>query len=306
MRHGTRGAAVKLILKVVALGGALGLAMFWWLTTPERVDMALFDGVQGDGVHGEQVFWAAGCASCHAAPKAEGDARLILSGGKGFPSDFGTFYAPNISSDAVRGIGGWSLEEFASAIMKGTGPEGQHYYPALPYATYVRATPADIADLYAFMQTLPASSAQNRPHDVAFPFSIRRLLGGWKFLFLRTDWVVAGDLSAEETRGRYLVEALGHCGECHTPRNAIGGLQTGRWLAGAPIPGSVRGRTPNITPAKLDWSKADIAEYLRSGFTPDFDTAGGEMASVVENFAHLTDADRLAVAAYLKRVPPVE
>jgi mono/diheme cytochrome c family protein len=113
------------------------------------------------------------------------------------------------------------------------------------------------------------------------------------------------NLSQEEEQGRYLVEVLGHCAECHTPRNRLGGLQRARWLAGAPNP-SGKGNIPNITPAALDWSVGDIAEYLSSGFTPEFDTAGGSMAEVIENTARLTDADRLAIAAYLKRVPAVQ
>jgi mono/diheme cytochrome c family protein len=115
--------------------------------------------------------------------------------------------------------------------------------------------------------------------------------------------VVAGEaLSPELMRGRYLVESLGHCGECHTPRNALGGLRLDAWLTGAPNP-SGQGRIPNITPAELTWSASDIANYLRDGFTPEFDSAGGEMAEVIQNMAHLPDADRAAIAAYLRALP---
>ncbi len=113
--------------------------------------------------------------------------------------------------------------------------------------------PQDVADLKAFMDALPASATPSQPHEIGFPFNIRRALGLWKLLFLSQDWVITGDLSAEETRGRHLVEALAHCGECHTPRNALGGLQRARWLAGAALPDG-KGKTPNITPARLDWS----------------------------------------------------
>ncbi|THD83195.1 c-type cytochrome [Aliigemmobacter aestuarii] len=281
-----------------------GFAAFWLLTQPSPLPPSVVAGLSGDATRGEAVFHAAGCASCHMAPAAEGEAKLVLAGGQRFASPFGTFIAPNISPDPTHGIGGWSLEEFANAVMAGVSPEGAHYFPAFPYAAYGKAEPQDIADLKAFMDGLPPSASPSQPHEVPFPFNIRRSLGGWKMLFGTGDWVVTGDLTEAETRGRYLAEALGHCGECHTPRNALGGLDRSRWLAGAPNPDG-RGRTPNITPAALNWSEADIVAYLTSGFTPEYDSVGGHMAHVVDNFARLPEADRQAVAAYLKRVPPV-
>jgi len=280
--------------------------MCWRVHQHKTVSAEDSGGVEPDLARGEAVFWAGGCASCHVAPKAEADAQLVLAGGQGFASDFGTFYAPNISSDPVHGIGDWTTEELVSALRHGTSPEGKHYYPAFPYTAYAKAELADLVSLAAYMRTLPASQTTSQPHDVGFPFSWRRLLGGWKLLFLDTGWVLEGELTARVEHGRYLSEALAHCGECHTPRNALGGLQAARWLAGAPVPGSARGRFPNITPHRLSWSEADIAAYLKSGFTPDFDTAGGHMTEVVENFARLTDEDRAAVAAYLKAVPAVD
>lgn len=292
-------------LRLVLILGVIGFGVFWLLTEPNRLDPADIAGLEPDLARGEAVFWAGGCASCHAAPNAGEEARLVLSGGQGFASDFGTFYAPNISSDPTQGIGAWSTADLITALRHGTSPEGKHYYPAFPYSAYAKAELSDLVSLAGFLKTLPASNVANRAHDVGFPFSWRRLLGGWKLLFLDDDWVVDGDLSPEAVRGRYLSEALAHCGECHTPRNVLGGLQTDKWLAGAPVPGSTRGRFPNITPHRLTWSEADIASYLKSGFTPDFDTAGGHMAEVVENFARLSNADRAAVAAYLKAVPAV-
>ena len=175
--------------------------------------------------------------------------------------------------------------------------------PALLSVTsYARMEPGDIVSLHAFMATLPASATPSQPHEVGFPFNIRRSVGGWKLLFANSDWVVDKALSPEEQRGRYLVEALGHCGECHTPRNVLGATQRGDWLAGAPDP-SGKGKIPDITPGKLDWSLNDIAYYLESGLTPDFDSVGGSMAEVVTNMSQLTKEDRLAIAAYLKVVP---
>ncbi|MCG6901908.1 MAG: cytochrome c [Rhodobacter sp.] len=296
---------MKALFRWAAALALVGTAVFWWVTRPVMLDAGALAGLTPDLAAGEQVFYAGGCAACHAAPDASGDARLTLSGGQAFPSPFGTFRAPNISSDPDHGIGGWSALDLANAMKNGVSPEGQHYFPAFPYTSYAKAQLSDIVSLHAFLATLPASTEPSKPHEVGFPFNIRRSLGGWKRLFLGDAWVVAGDLTAQETRGRYLAEALGHCGECHTPRNVLGGLQFSQWLGGAPDP-SGKGRVPNITPGKLLWSEADIAEYLKSGFTPEFDTAGGHMVAVVENTAHLTPEDRAAIAAYVKRVMPVQ
>ena len=293
------------VMKGGAAIAVVGAIVAWVVTRPDPLPDDAFAGLTPDVAHGEQVFWAAGCSSCHAAENAEGEAKLLLSGGMAFASPFGTFYAPNISSDPDHGIGNWSIQDLGNAMMRGVSPSGQHLYPVFPYVSYAKAEKQDIADLYAFLQTVPADATPSRPHDLPFPFNLRRAMGGWKVLFFDTNWVLTGDLTPEETRGRYLVEALGHCGECHTPRNALGAMDQTRWLAGGPTPDG-KGKFPNITPAALDWSKADIVEYLTSGFTPDYDSAGGHMALVVQNTAKLPEADRAAIAAYLKKVPPVE
>ncbi len=250
------------------------------------------------------VFASGGCVSCHAAPGAEGAEEQVLAGGLAFASDFGTFYAPNISPDPNAGIGAWSLPGFARAVTRGVSPEGQHYYPAFPYAAYQHMQDQDVVNLFAYMQTLPADPTPSKAHDVGFPFNIRRSLGGWKLLFMKDEFVLSGNHSTEVTRGRYLAEGLAHCGECHTPRNALGGLDRSQWLAGAPNP-SGKGRIPNITPGKLDWSESDLVAYFATGFTPDYDSAGGEMAEVVSNLAQLPQSDREAIAAYLKAVPAI-
>jgi mono/diheme cytochrome c family protein len=291
------------LLALLALA-AIGFGVFWFVTAPKPLPKDTFAGLTGDAGRGEAVFWAGGCASCHSAPKAEGDARLVLAGGRAFATQFGTFHAPNISPSSA-GIAGWSVAELGNAMMRGVSPGGAHYYPAFPFTSYVKAAPQDVADLHAYLLTLPAEETANLAHDVGFPFSIRRLLGGWKFLFFKDDWVLT-DLDGDQLeRGRYLVEALGHCGECHTPRNALGGLDRSRWLGGAASPDG-HGTIPNITPGKLDWSELDIASYLTTGFTPDFDSAGGEMAEVVQNMSKLPPEDIAAIVAYLKSVPAVE
>ncbi len=292
-------------LKFLLFSGILGGGVFWWITAPSPLPAGAMDGLTGDATHGEQVFWAGGCAACHAGADAKGPDKFVLGGGQRFPSPFGTFVAPNISPDPDNGIGKWTAYDLANALKRGVSPRGQHYFPVLPYPSYIRADLQDMADLHAFLMTLPPVATPSAAHEVGFPFSIRRLLGGWKFLFLREGWVIDGDLTDQQQRGRYLVEALGHCGECHTPRNALGGADRSRWLAGGPVPAG-KGSFPNITPGKLTWSEDEIAEYLTSGFTPDFDSAGGHMALVVENTAHLPPEDRAAIAAYLKIVPAAE
>lgn len=292
------------MLRGVLFVALLATAGGYWATGTRGMDPATVAGLMGDADAGARIFWASGCASCHAALGAEGDDRRVLAGGQRFPSDFGTFVAPNISTDPEHGIGGWTLPQFADAVLRGVSPDGAHYYPAFPYTSYGRMRLQDVADLKAFMDTLPADATPSQPHDIGFPFNIRRGLAVWKWLNLSDDWVVAEVPEGPATDGRYLSEALGHCGECHTPRTALGGLDTAQWLAGAPNP-TGEGRIPDITPAALDWSEADIAYYLKTGFTPEFDSVGGHMAAVVKNLAQLDDADRRAIAAYLKVVPAV-
>lgn len=293
--------AGRRILGAAALVAVAGIAG-WVLSAPRPLPQDALAGVTGDPARGAVVMAAAGCVTCHTAPDAAPADPPILAGGRSFVSGFGTFRAPNISSDPVAGIGAWSDHDIAQAMLRGVSPGGSHYYPAFPYVAYQNMTAQDAADLIAYLRTLPADATPSRPHEVGLPFSIRRAIGLWKRLFGAPGWTVTGPLSPEAERGRYLVEALAHCGECHTPRNALGGLDRSRWLAGAPNPAG-EGRIPDITPGRLQWTEEQIAEYLLSGFTPSFDIAGGEMAEVIRNTARLPQSDRLAIAAYLKALP---
>ncbi len=288
------------LVAVLVLAGAAAL----YVTAPKRVNSDDMAGLEPDLAAGAQVFLAGGCASCHSAPNATRQTRLQLTGGRAFPSDFGTFYAPNISPDPQVGIGRWSALDLANAMRHGTSPDRQHYYPAFPYGSYGRVSLQDIVSLHGYIMTMPVMPDENRKHDVRFPFSIRASLGGWKLLFKSTDWVLEDAATPELERGRYLVEALGHCTECHTPRNILGGLKISKWLAGAPNP-TGKGTVPNITAAKLKWSDADILYYFTTGFKPDFDTVGGLMAEVVENLAQMPENDLKAIIAYLRAVPAV-
>ncbi|QMU57531.1 MAG: c-type cytochrome [Boseongicola sp.] len=286
----------RILYGLIVIGLVVALAGLW-ITRPERVDAAVLASLDGDTERGEVVYWAAGCASCHTAP--DSDDKLALAGGQKFATDFGTFLAPNISPDPANGIGNWTVADFASAVTRGTSPDGKHYYPAFPYTSYGRMTDQDVVDLWAFMKALPAQSTPNKPHEVGFPFNIRLSLGGWKLLFFDRQ----ADLSTSDNeRGQYLVEVLGHCAECHTPRNILGGWDRSQWLAGAPNP-SGRGRIPGLRPGQLDWALDDLEFYLDTGLTPDFDSAGGEMVSVIENLARLSTEDRLAIAQYILSLP---
>lgn len=295
---------MKRIFSLLVILVLIGLGAGWGLTAPSAFDETEFAGLSPDLDEGEFLFYASGCASCHANPGAEDENKKVLSGGHRFVSPFGTFIAPNVSPHETAGIGGWSAVDLANAMIHGVSPRGQHYYPAFPYTSYAKLGVQDIVSLHAFLMTLPADATPSEQHEVGFPFNIRRSLGGWKLLFARSDWVVTGDLTEQQARGRWLVEGPGHCGECHSPRNLLGGIKRAAWLSGAPNP-SGQGSIPNITPAALEWSEADIAEYLSSGFTPEFDTVGGSMTDVVANTSKLSAEDRAAIAAYLKIVPAV-
>lgn len=295
---------MKRILYSLFFAALAGGTIAWWLTGPSYVDPRFLDGVEASPERGALVFAASGCASCHSAPDTTTEDRLVLAGGRAFASPFGTFFAPNISSDPVHGIGEWSQLDLANALLKGTSPKGQHYYPALPYTAYRTMTAQDVVDLASYLRTLPASPQQSQAHDIGFPFNIRRSLGGWKLLFFTDDYVMDAATPQLE-RGRYLVETLGHCAECHTPRNALGGLDRTAWMQGAPNP-SGKGTIPPLTPDKLGWTFNDVAAFLKSGLTPEFDSAGGEMTEVIENMKELPDSDLQAIAAYLLSLPSAE
>jgi len=287
--------AAYLVLALGLLGGAAA----WFMSRPVTLPASVSERLTGDAQAGERIFLAGGCASCHMGTTDGADPKLLV-GGAQFDTQFGTFYAPNISPDPDHGIGGWTQGEFLNAVMRGVSPNGQHYYPAFPYTSYAKADPKDMADLYAYIMTLPADATPSRSHDLSFPFNIRRSVGIWKTLFMTTDWGVTGDLTAEEAQGRYLAEALAHCAECHTPRNALGGMQTASWLRGAPNP-SGSGRIPAIAGDSFTWTAFDISAYLETGFTPDFDVAGGSMSKVIANLGQLDKPELDAIAAYVLR-----
>ncbi len=264
--------------------------------------------------NGRTMFFAGGCASCHAAPASDrcDDPKIKnefeLPGGRCLKTDFGTFYVPNISPDKEDGIGGWTDAQFIKAMREGISPEGTHYYPAFPYTSYQRMPDKDLTDLKAFIDTLPAVKSKVPEHDLALPFRFRAALAPWKWLYLDGKQFEPDPAKSDQlNRGAYLVEGPGHCGECHSPRDLLGGIIQDKKFSGGPNPEG-EGIIPNITPHKTgiaDWSEKDIADSLATGLTPEFDTFGGSMVKVQENMAKLAAEDRAAIAAYIKSLEPV-
>ena len=239
---------------------------------------------------GRYIAQLAGCHSCHGAD---------LSGGVAIASDFGTFYAPNITTAA---LGDWSLADFAQAMTAGIDPEtGLHYYPSFPYGHYRDMAAEDLVALYLYLRAQPPVSQQSRPHDLRFPANIRSTLSAWRLLFGGQD-VPPPPSDPLLARGAYVMNNLLHCSACHTPRNAAGAPRLGQFLKGNPdFPDRP---APDISMTALaEWSAADLEELLRSGFTRDFDVVAGEMAEVVHNSSqHLTAEDMAALIAYWQTI----
>jgi mono/diheme cytochrome c family protein len=296
-----------MVRNLVVLGAVLvvlALAVFWVLTIPQTVSADALPPHRPNLDNGRTLFFIGGCASCHATPGQKDQSKL--GGGLALKSPFGTFYPPNISSDPSDGIGAWSEAQFISAMVKGTSPAGDHLYPAFPYTSYQRMSYSDLRDLFAYLKTLPAVTGRAPAHELSFPFDIRRLIGGWKLLFLDgLPFQPDPEKPDDWNRGAYLVNGPGHCAECHSPRNFLGAVIGKLRFTGGPTPDG-QDWVPNITQAKLDkWSEKDIADLLETGMTPD-DRVAGPMADVVRNTAQLTADDRAAIAVYIKSLPPLE
>jgi mono/diheme cytochrome c family protein len=257
---------------------------------------------QGDAQKGRYVATAAGCASCHSGAAA-GDPPY--AGGRLLETPFGKFYGPNITPHGQHGLGKWSEADLRRALRHGESPAGVHYYPAFPYPSFTGMTDADIRDLWAYLRSLAPIDRPNRQHDLRYPFGWRSLVAFWKWLFFAPrPFSPDPKASAQVNRGAYLVTVLGHCGECHTPRNFLGAPKKDRRLAGGRLP---EGRVPNLTPTRLKrWNDAQLKEYLRSGATPEGDPPADTMYEVIRNTtSQLTPADLDALVAYLRSLPPL-
>ena len=275
-----------------ALAGLFILALAW---SPRGI-------AQGDAKRGEYLANAAGCLGCHTDTKKD---SAPYAGGRALKTPFGTFYGPNITPHPQAGLGRWSEADFVRAVREGRRPDGANYYPAFPYPSFTRIADSDLRDLWAYLRSLPQVNRQSEPHELGFFFRWRFLLWPWKWLFFSPGaFQPDPKAGAGVNRGAYLVQALGHCGECHTPRNFLGGAKQSRFLAGAKFGD---GATPNLTPTRLKkWGDKELADFLSSGMTPDGDVVGEAMGEVITNTTgKLAPPDLAALITYLRTLPPL-
>jgi mono/diheme cytochrome c family protein len=261
--------------------------------------LALSALAQGDAKRGEYLAKAGGCLGCHTV-EAKDDAKdkpVPYAGGRALKTPFGTFYGPNITPHPDAGIGRWSEADFVRAMREGRRPDGSNYFPAFPYPSFTFITDSDLRDLWAYLRSLPQSGRGSEPHDLGFLYRWRFLVGPWKWLFF-----TPGPFTPSQgTRGEYLVRALGHCGECHTPRNFLGGAKKDLFLAGA------KDIAPNLTPTRLKSSSdAELRSFLTTGLTAEGDVPAKEMGEVIANTtSQLTPQDLDAIIAFLRSLPPL-
>jgi mono/diheme cytochrome c family protein len=256
---------------------------------------------QGDPKRGLYLAKAGGCVGCHTEAK---DGAIPFAGGRALKTPFGTFHGPNITPDRDSGIGRWTEADFFKAMRRGERPDGSNYFPAFPYSSFTRITDEDLRDLWAYLRSLPPSARKSQPHDLGFPFRLRFLVTPWKWLFFTPGPLPpAPQLKPAVARGRYLAQALGHCGECHTTRNFLGGPKKDRFLAGGKGPDGKN--VPNLTPTRLKkWSDGELRDFLTTGMYSDGDVPAEAMAEVVRNTtSQLTPQDLEALVAYLRSIP---
>jgi len=251
---------------------------------------------------GSYLARAADCVGCHT--KSGDD---LFAGGVRIETPFGYMLSSNITPDPETGIGLWSSEDFYRALHEGVNRHGQDMYPTMPYDFYTKITRADSDALYAYVRSVKPVHNQIEVNHLRFPFNLRWTMGAWRELYFQAGTYTPDPAKPSSwNRGAYLVEALGHCGGCHSPRNFMGGVEKSQELSGALIDNWFAvNLTSDITTGLGAWSANEIASYLKTGTTTDKDNAQGPMADFIEDStSHLTDADRLAMAEYLKSIPP--
>jgi mono/diheme cytochrome c family protein len=253
--------------------------------------VASVSAAEADIEKGRYIFQLANCYACHT--DTENDGRP-LAGGRALETEFGSFFTPNITADKETGIGNWSDEQFIQALTRGVAPDGRHYYPSFPYLSYRNMTKTDMLALKAYLFSQPAVHQQNKPHQLKWYMS-QYSLAVWKFLNER----LTGPLAKDRSRGSYLVDTLGHCNECHTPRNFLGMLQMDKRLQGNRALSA-----PEILPTKSgigDWSDEELTDLFQYGELPDGDYVSDHMAEVVDYSTSKWHNDDLqAVIKYLR------
>ena len=281
-------------------GLALALWAFLWLSPAGAAD----DPV----ARGKYLVRAGLCVACHTDYDKKG---AELSGGYAIKVPFGTIYSTNITPDPDTGIGHWSDEDFLRAMRKGIGRQGQHLFPAFPYTSFTHMTDEDILAIKAYLSTVKPVRRENRAPELTTPFGWRFLLAGWKWRYFKEGQVAPDPGKPDQwNRGAYLVRAVTHCAECHTPRDWAGGLKRELLMAGT-ADGPEGETAPNITAHGKtgvgDWSVEDMVELLKSTYKPDGDNVQGLMERIiVHGYEHMTDEDLTAIAVYLRSLPPIE
>jgi mono/diheme cytochrome c family protein len=292
-------------MRKLAIWGAAA----WLLTSSIAVSVASSETARDARLrHGEYLYKAAGCLTCHTRDAK--DAKP-LAGGRRLETDFGVFYSPNITPDRETGIGGWSDADFIRALRDGVGRDGQQLYPAFPYTSYTHMSDDDMLALKAYLFSRPAITQANKPHELPWYLRFRPAVRAWKFLYFTPGpFQPRPDQTPKWNRGAYLVTAVTHCGECHTPRDRLGGMQKKRQFSGNRN-GPEGSAIPNITPDKRTgigrWSDSELSYYLEAGMNPDGDFAGDLMADVIDQSTkYLTNADRAAIANFILSLPAIE
>ncbi|MEZ5564721.1 MAG: cytochrome c [Gammaproteobacteria bacterium] len=257
---------------------------------------------------GQYLTYAGGCLTCHTADKP---GAIPLAGGRALDTPFGTFYSPNLTPDPDTGLRNWTDEDFEHALRDGRTPDGSFYYPVFPYPSYTGLSDADVRAIAAYLRSLPPVRQVIPPHDLPWYLSFRPVMYGWNLLNFRPQRFEPDNTKTPGwNRGAYVVRHLGHCGECHTPRNLLGAVDQKRELSGNPD-GPEGDKVPDITQNRITgigrWSTSEIELFLEIGILPDGDFVGSTMGAVIDdNTGHLTPTDRQAIATYLQSVDSPE
>lgn len=256
---------------------------------------------------GRYLVHAGGCISCHTADRPD---AIPLAGGRRLDTPFGTFYSPNLTPDRKTGIAGWTDRDFSTALRHGRAPDGRPYYPVFPYPAYAGMNDTDVAAIAAWLRNIPPVDNPVPPHELPWYLSSRWVMPGWNLLFFDPQPFQADPTRDPDwNRGAYLVRHLGHCGECHTPRNPLGARDDSRELAGN-ANGPEGEKIPNIRQDHEGgigrWTIEDMLLFMEMGMLPDGDFAGSSMSAVIDdNTSQLTEDDRRAIAVYLQSLAPL-
>jgi mono/diheme cytochrome c family protein len=300
MRPPDRG----LLADVLVAAAAAGIVL--WLATVAAAQTAPADEI----ARGKYIFGATTGCACHTAKDGP-----LNAGGYKFDTSFGTIYTPNITPDRETGVGKWTDEQLITAIRAGRRPNGERLVPIHPYASFNGMAAEDLRSLVAYLRSVPPVRRPNTPNKITVPLFQSVLLPAWIATFMQSETPPATAPASGVARGEYLVRAVGHCGECHTPRTMSQAMDTSRFLAGIPKDKGPEGaEVPNITPDMETgigkWTVEQIAELLGTGNKPDGDTVAGLMERAIKGtsagFKDMTQADRLAIARYLKTIPPIK